>query len=162
MTAPPRVAGSALPSWWAPAAPTDAGVASIDRVVVLLYSEALARLRRARHARAGRRRDVHAVVAILMELSNALTQREEPDNVVDLVSLYRYMMHRLTAATDHRSDQACDDALAEVERLFSTLMDGWIQVLPPGPDSSFPAPAEADDPRSLPPLFPAHSSPTED
>jgi flagellin-specific chaperone FliS len=98
------------------------------------------------------------VVAILVELSNALTQREERDEVVDLVSLYRYMMHRLTSADDRTSD----DALAEVERLFSTLMDGWIQVLPPGPDSSFPASLEPDDPHSISPSFPAYTSPTED
>jgi flagellin-specific chaperone FliS len=152
----------ALPSWWAPAAPTDAGVASVDRVVVLLYSVALSRLRRARHRPVGCRRDLHAVMAILVELSNALTQREERDDVVDLISLYRYMMHRLTSATDHASGDAFDDALAEVERLFSTLMDGWIQVLPPGPDSSFPVSLEPDDPHSASPLFSAHTSPTED
>lgn len=151
-------AGAALPSWWAPDAPTDAGVASVDRVVVLLYSEALSLLRRARAAGLGRRRDVHAVMAILVELSNALTQREDRDEVVDLVSLYRYMMHRLTSA----SGQAVDEALAEVERLFVTLMDGWIQVLPGGSDSGFPDALESDDSRSSPVSFPAHASSADD
>ena len=162
MTVPPRPAGTELPPWWAPAAPTDAGVASVDRVVVLLYSEALSRLRRARRARVECRRDLQAVMAILVELSNALTRREERDDVVDLVSLYRYMMHRLTSATDHASDEAFDNDLAEVERLFSTLMDGWIQVLPPGPDASFPASLEPDDPLSTSPSFTAHTSSAED
>lgn len=158
MTGPVYPAGTALPSWWAPDAPTDAGVASVDRAVVLLYAEALSSLRRARHARVGGRREVHAVVAILMELSNALTQREEREEVVDLVSLYRYMIHRLTSTPGSVSDEA----LAEVERLFVTLMDGWIQVLPAGPDSGFPSALEPDDPRSIPASFPAHTSPAED
>lgn len=162
MTAPSRFAGTALPSWWVPAVPKDVGVAAVDRVVVWLYSEAVSRLRRARRDPAGCRREVRAVVAILVELSNALTQREDRDDVVDLVSLYRYMIHRLTSITDHRSDPELDGALAEVERLFSTLMDGWIQVLPSGPDTSFPASLEPDDPHSISPAFPAHTPPTED
>lgn len=158
MTRPVSPAGMALPSWWAPDAPTDGGVASVDRAVVLLYTEALSLLRRARHTRVGGHREVHAVVAILMELSNALTQREEREEVADLVSLYRYMMHRLTSAPD----SVPDESLAEVERLFVTLMDGWIQVLPAGPDSGFPSALEPDDPRSIPASFPAHTFPAED
>ncbi len=150
MTGPLRPPGTALPSWWAPDAPTDAAVAPIDRAVVLLYAEALSLLRRARAARTGRHREVHAVAAILLELSAALTQREERDEVVDLVSLYRYMMHRLTSAPGEPSDEA----VAEVERLFVTLMDGWIQVLPAGPDAGFPSALESDDPRSTPASFP--------
>ncbi len=150
--------GPAVPSWWAPDSPTDAGVASVDRVVVLLYSEALSLLRRARAARIGRRRHVHAVMIILVELSNALTQREDRDEVVDLVSLYRYMMHRLTSA----HEEAVDGALAEVERLFVTLMDGWIQVLPGGSETGFPESLESDDSRSTPASFPAHASSADD
>lgn len=158
MTGPIRPPGAALPSWWAPDAPTDAAVASIDRAVVLLYAEALSLLRRARGTRSERHREVHAVVAILMELSNTLTQREEREEVVDLVSLYRYMMHRLTATPGY----ATDEAVTEVERLFVTLMDGWIQVLPVGPEAGFPSALESDDPRSIPATFPAQTSPAED
>jgi flagellin-specific chaperone FliS len=138
--------------------PTDAGVASVDRVVILLYSEALSLLCRARRAPDGCLREVHAVAAILVELSNALIEREDREEVVDLVSLYRYMIYRLTSA----GPCASDEALAEVERLFVTLMDGWIQVLPAGPDSGFPSSLEPDDPRSVPASFPTHTSPAED
>lgn len=158
MKGPVPPIGTALPSWWAPDAPKDAGVASVDRVVILLYSEALSLLRRARRGGDGRGRAVHAVVAVLVELSNALTQREERDEVMDLVSLYRYMIHRLTAD----STCASDEALTEVERLFGTLMDGWIQVLPAGSDEGFLSSLEPDDPRSIPTSFPAYTSPAED
>lgn len=157
MTGPIPPVGTGLPSWWAPDAPTDAGVASVDRVVILLYSEALSLLRRAR-TQAGCLREVHAVAAILVELSNALTEREEREEVVDLVSLYRYMTYRLTSA----GPRASDEALAEVERLFVTLMDGWIQVLPAGPESGFPSSLEPDDPRSVPASFPTYTTPAED
>jgi flagellin-specific chaperone FliS len=146
-----------LPSWWAPVLPKDTAVASVDRVVVLLYSEALSLLRRAR-TRTALRRDLHAVTAILVELSDALTQREDRDEVVDLISLYRYMMHRLTAA----QGPDVDDALAEVERLFVTLMDGWIQVLPGGSDAGFPDSLESDDARLTPASFPVQVSSADD
>jgi flagellar biosynthetic protein FliS len=141
-----------------PVPPQDAAVASVDRIVVLLYSEALALLRRARAVRTASRKDLHAVTAILVELSNALTQREDRDEVVDLLSLYRYMMHRLTAA--HAPD--VDGALAEVERLFVTLMDGWIQVLPGGSDPGFPDSLESDDARSTTASFPEQVSSVDD
>lgn len=149
---------TALPSWWVPVPPKDTAVASVDRVVVLLYAEALSLLRRARAVRTASHRERHAVTAILVELSNALTQREDRDEVVDLISLYRYMMHRLTAVQGADVDRA----LAEVERLFVTLMDGWIQVLPDGSDAGFPDTLESDDARSTPASFPGQDSSADD
>lgn len=137
---------STLPAWWAPSRPTDHAVGASDRMIVLLYSEALSRLRRARTSPHGADRHVHTVLAILAELSNALASREDQEAVVDLLSLYRYMSHRLTST----SQQVPVEALAEVEHLFDTLFDGWIQVLQGEWQAGFPDCLNTDDSRATP------------
>jgi flagellin-specific chaperone FliS len=115
-------------------------------MVVLLYSEALTLLRRARTAPQRSRRDVHAVLAILSALSSSLALRDDQEAVLDLMSLYRYMTHRLAAADQAETPQA----LAEVEHLFVTLFDGWIQVLEGASPEGFPESLEADDTQATP------------
>jgi flagellar biosynthetic protein FliS len=115
-------------------------------MVVLLYSEALTMLRRARTSPDAADRSVHTVLAILAELSSTLASREEQEAVVDLLSLYRYMSHRLTGA----GQRVPAEALAEVEHLFVTLFDGWIQVLQGESLAGFPDCLEADDSRVTP------------
>lgn len=136
----------AMPSWWQPGAPSDSSVSTPDRLVVLLYSEALTLLRRARRTSAASRRDVQAVIAILTELVQGLVAREDREAVADLTALYQYMLHRLTAV----SGPVSDEALAEVERLFVTLFDGWLQVLPGELEPGFPEGLESDDHRLSP------------
>ena len=146
MSEPPLPSALTLPAWWEPGPPTDHAVGASDRMVVLLYSEALTLLRRARTSPQAAGRHVHSVLAILAELSNALVSREDREAVVDLLSLYRYMSHRLTTARDH----VPAEALAEVEHLFVTLFDGWIQVLQGESQAGFPDCLEADDSRAVP------------
>ncbi len=141
-----RPFGDALPAWWEPARPTDAAVGASDRMVLLLYSEALALVRRARTVPRTARRDVHGVLAILSELSSRLAARNDRESVIDLLSLYHYMSHRLTTA----SHESVAGGLDEVEHLFVTLFDGWIQVLQEESPGGFPEFLEADDCRAAP------------
>lgn len=141
-----RPFGDVLPAWWEPARPTDAAVGASDRMVLLLYSEALTLVRRARAVPRTARRDVHGVLAILSELSSTLAAREDREAVIDLLSLYYYMSHRLTTA----SHESVAVALGEVEHLFVTLFDGWIQVLQGESPGGFPESLEADDSRATP------------
>ncbi|MFZ5875303.1 MAG: flagellar export chaperone FliS [Nitrospirota bacterium] len=138
--------GAVLPAWWEPARPTDAAVGPSDRMVLLLYSEALTLVRRAQAAPRTARRDAQVVLGILSELSSALAARDDRDSVIDLLSLYRYMSHRLSTARLGPDS----DALAEVEHLFVTLFDGWIQVLQGESPGGFPESLEADDSRAAP------------
>jgi flagellar biosynthetic protein FliS len=89
---------------------------------------------------------VHGVLAILSELSSTLAAREDREAVIDLLSLYHYMIHRLTTA----SQESVAVALDEVEHLFVTLFDGWIQVLQGESPGGFPESLEADDCRATP------------
>ncbi|MFZ5862110.1 MAG: flagellar export chaperone FliS [Nitrospirota bacterium] len=143
MSGPSHPFEATLPAWWEPACPTDAAVGASDRMVLVLYAEALTRVRMARTVPRPASRDVQTVLGILAELSNALAIRDDRDAVGDLLSLYYYMTHRLTTAG--HDTIAC--ALAEVERLFVTLQDGWIQVLQADSLGGFPDAWESDDAR---------------
>lgn len=149
MSGSPRSRGEVFPAWWEPASPTDSAVGASDRMVLMLYSEALTLVRRAQSLPPTARGDVHGVLAILSELSSALAARDDRETVIDLLSLYHYMTHRLTTA----KHESVAGALAEVEHLFVTLFDGWIQVLQAESPGGFPESLEADDRRVTPPTL---------
>jgi flagellin-specific chaperone FliS len=115
-------------------------------MVLVLYSEALTLVRRAQVDRETASRDLRVVLGILAELSSALTARDEREAVIDLLSLYHYMSHRLSTA----GHDVASGALAEVEHLLVTLFDGWIQVLQGESPGGFPDSLEADDSRATP------------
>jgi flagellin-specific chaperone FliS len=130
-----------LPAWWTPPPPRDACAGAGERTVLLLYAEALAALRRARIASVNNVSDVGRVLAILAELTAALCEREDREEVVHLTSLYRYMSHRLMDVAELGALRG----IGEVERLLQTLWEGWVQVIQPDVDGGFPASLEEDD-----------------
>ena len=130
-----------LPAWWTPPSPRDACAGVSDRVVLLLYTEALAALRRARLTPKNSVQHVDHALAILAELTTALCEEEDREAVVPLASLYRYMSHRLMEVAELGALRA----IGEVERLLQTLWEGWVQVIQVGGDGGFPASLEEDD-----------------
>lgn len=140
----------ALPGWWEPGPAADAAVASTDRLMMLLYSEALAALRRARRDSCKRPGEIRTVLSILVELADGLADRENRDEVADLSALYRYMTYRLASVPVADAERT----LAEVERLFATLCDGWIQVLQGDSEAGFPDFLESSDSRGTPSTLP--------
>jgi flagellin-specific chaperone FliS len=92
--------------------------------VLLLYGEALAALRRARRL-GDPRADLGRALSILAELAASLAEREDREAVLNLASLYHYMIHRLMEAVECGSPVP----IIEVERLLQTLWEGWVQVM---------------------------------
>lgn len=143
-----------LPVWWNPPPPRDACAGAGERVVLLLYAEALAALRRARITPKNSIRDVDRALAILAELTTALCEGEDQEAVVHLASLYRYMSHRLMDVAELGALRA----IGEVERLLQTLWEGWVQVIQVDSDSGFPASLEEDDRGAPPPSVGFHGA----
>jgi flagellar protein FliS len=114
------------------------------KLVCMLYRGAIEATAAARrHLKAGnireRSREIMRVSAILRELTESL----DPQYVEisgSLRDLYAYMQTRLLAA----NAQQIDPPLAEVERLLSTLLEGWKAVAP----SAAPLISEAYEPVS--------------
>jgi len=74
-----------------------------------------------------RSREVMRAVEILRELTRALDPQYEISR--PLRDLYAYMQTRLIDANARQ----IDEPLAEVERLLSTLLEGWKTVAPAAP-----------------------------
>ena len=98
-------------------------------LVVRLYDGAIAFVLEARDGIA--RKDVHArtravsrALAIIVELQNTLNVQDGGEVAAELDRLYTYMGTRLLEVTA-RSD---DNAAAEVQKLLSTLREGWSQI----------------------------------
>lgn len=138
----PHGVTTAFPDWWAPP-PTDRCADPGDRAVLLLYTEALAHIRAARRAVSGLTVDMAPVLLILVELQASLAQRDDPEAVVNLAGLYRYMIHRVVEVTEWGTREA----LVEVEQLLQTLSDGWVQVMEGGDEAVFPPSLQSDDQR---------------
>jgi flagellar biosynthetic protein FliS len=116
--------------------------------VLLLYGAALAALRRARRRLGDPRADLGRALSILTELAASLAEREDREAVLNLASLYHYMIHRLMDAVE------CGDPapMVEVERLLQTLWEGWIQVIQSDVGGGFPDSLEEHDrPAASPP-----------
>jgi flagellar secretion chaperone FliS len=100
------------------------------KLVCMLYRGALDATGAARrHLQAGeireRSRQIMRAVAILRELSRSLNPQYDEIGRT-LRDLYAYMQTRLFAANAGQ----LDPPLAEVERLLSTLLDGWNAAAP--------------------------------
>ncbi len=130
-----------LPAWWTPQSPRDACPGAGERVVLLLYTEALAALRQARLNPETNGQGVDRAMVIIAELTNALCEREDREEIVHLTSLYRYMSHRLMDVAELGASRA----IGEVERLLQTLWEGWVQVIQDEVDDGFPASLKEDD-----------------
>ncbi|MEO5657369.1 MAG: flagellar export chaperone FliS [Nitrospiria bacterium] len=140
-----------FPSWWMPSPAMDRCAEPSERAMLLLYTEALAHLKKARKM-AARSFNIQSVIRILVELNASLAEREDREAVLNLAGLYRYMIHRLSTA----AEPGLGAALIEVERLLQTLSDGWIQVIQTDdPEAPFPDSLESDDHRPPPFSFPA-------
>ncbi len=92
----------------------------------LLYGGAIDAVRAARARLAGgdiaaRSRAISKAQAILHELDCALNREQGGELAARLGPLYAYMQTLLTHANLQQSDQP----LAEVERLLTTLREGW-------------------------------------
>lgn len=74
-----------------------------------------------------RSREIMRTVEILRELTRALDPQYEISR--SLRDLYAYMQTRLIEANAGQ----IDEPLAEVERLLSTLLEGWKAVVPAAP-----------------------------
>lgn len=143
--------GAGFPSWWMPSPAVDRCADPSERAMLLLYTEALAHLKKARSAAADRSLNIQSVIRILVELNASLAEREDREAVLNLAGLYRYMIHRLSTA----AELGVRAALAEVERLLQTLSDGWIQVIQSDdPAAPFPDSLQPDDHRPPPFSFP--------
>ena len=111
-------------------------------LVVRLYDGAIAFVIEARDGIA--RKDVHVrtravsrALAIIAELQNTLNIQEGGDVAAELDRLYTYMGTRLLDVTA----KADDNAAAEVQKLLSTLREGWSQIAAPqSPTHSVTAP----------------------
>jgi len=81
-----------------------------------------------RHLAAGeirpRSRQIVKAWEILLELNRSLNHSQGGDLSRNLASLYAYMQTRLMEANSSQSDPP----LLEVERLLTTLQEGWQQV----------------------------------
>jgi len=104
---------------------------------------------RQRNVRA-RTNEINKTIGILSELTASLNHDVGGDFSRNLAELYVYMTRRLIEANFRQSDEP----LAEVSKLLSTLLDGWMNCkVPTG------SPAGQESPASPPltPVPPAHS-----
>ena len=102
------------------------------KLVCMLYRGAMEATAAARRHLKDRRirersREIMRAVEILRELTRALDPQYEISR--SLRDLYSYMQTRLIEA----NAQQIDEPLAEVERLLSTLHEGWKSVVPAAP-----------------------------
>ena len=98
------------------------------KLVVLLYQGALDSLAAARwQSEAGnqlaRRRSIDKALAIVSELTRSLDMSRGGEVSAQLARLYQYIQGRLM----HTRQSSSDHALGEVERLLSTLLEGWSE-----------------------------------
>ena len=98
-------------------------------LVVRLYDGAIAFVLEARDGIA--RKDVHArtravsrALAIIAELQNTLNVKDGGEVARELDRLYAYMSARLFDVTA----RADDEAAKEVQKLLTTLREGWSQI----------------------------------
>jgi flagellar protein FliS len=98
-------------------------------LIHMLYEAAISAVGDARRHLAERQilaraRSISKAGNILMELNTSLDLEHGGEFSVRLSQLYGYMYRQLVRANLQQSDEA----LAEVERLFGTLLDGWAGV----------------------------------
>ena len=103
-------------------------------LVLMLYRAALDAIGCARrHVRAGdiaaRSRAISKAMAIVTELSLSLNQPEGGELSRNLAGLYAYSEKLLIQANFEQRE----GPLEEVERLLSTLLEGWAACLPEEP-----------------------------
>ena len=99
------------------------------RLVEMLYRAALGAVGNARkHLNAGdignRSQQITKVMEILAELLHSLDAQQGGEISERLLALYDYMQVRLLEANGQQTDLP----LAEVERLLTTLLEGWSAV----------------------------------
>lgn len=102
------------------------------KLVCMLYRGAMEAIGAARRHLKDRQirersREIMRTVEILRELTRALDPQYEISR--PLRDLYAYMQTRLMEA----NAKQIDEPLAEVERLLSTLLEGWKAVVPSAP-----------------------------
>jgi flagellar protein FliS len=112
---------------------TEVFTADPVKLVCMLYRGAIEATAAARrHLQAGeireRSRQIMRAVAMLQELSRSLDPRYEEISR-PLRDLYAYMQTQLIAA----NSKQIDPPLADVERLLSTLLEGWKAATPAAP-----------------------------
>jgi flagellar protein FliS len=112
---------------------TEAQSRSPIELVLMLYDGALrfvgeARAAVARNDIAARGEAVSRALAIISELQNTLDVNTGGDIAKELDRLYGYINVRLLDVS-LKKDVA---ALAEVQKLLTTLREGWSQVVAPG------------------------------
>ncbi len=115
------------------------------KLVCMLYRGAIDAIGAARrHLKAReireRSRQIMRAIAILRELTRSLDP-QYPEISQPLHELYAYMQTRLLEANARQ----IDEPLAEVERLLSTLYDGWKDVWKDVVPAAPPVSAEAQD-----------------
>jgi flagellar protein FliS len=115
-------------------------------LVRILYRTAVESVERARgflrlrDVRA-RTNEINKTIAILGELTTSLNHAVGGDFSRNLAELYAYMTRRLIEANFRQSDEP----MAEVSKLLSTLLDGWMNCkVPTG------SPAGKESPASSP------------
>lgn len=108
---------------------TEAESRSPMELVLMLYDGALRFVAEAREAIA--RKDIRAranaisrTMAIVAELQETLNVKDGGEIAKELDQLYSYVNTRLLDVTVHQDVQALDD----VQRVLTTLRDGWAQV----------------------------------
>jgi flagellar protein FliS len=124
-------------------------------LVQMLYQGALESIESARkHLKAGdiaaRSQAVTKACDILIELTASLDHSAAGDFSRNLLELYDYMSRRLLEANFRQSDEP----LAEVAKLLSTLLEGWLNckaVVPPKPAQPKPEYVPEPDNSAYPP-----------
>jgi flagellar protein FliS len=107
----------------------DAQSRSPLELVVMLYDGAIRFLGEARDAHErqdqwGRATAVSKALAIVGELRSTLNLEEGSSLAIELDNLYDYMMGRLLEVSTKRDLSG----LEEVQRLLTTVREGWVQV----------------------------------
>jgi flagellar secretion chaperone FliS len=116
---------------------TEAKSRSPLELVVMLYDGALRFVAEAAEAHAkrniaARARAISKTIAILGELQSTLNVKEGGDVAKELDKLYTYIQGRLLDVS-MKQDAA---ALAETQKLLTTLRDGWAQIASPKAQAS--------------------------
>ncbi|HLY19881.1 MAG TPA: flagellar export chaperone FliS [Bryobacteraceae bacterium] len=95
---------------------------------------------------AARSHQINRAIAILSELASSLNHEAGGDLSRTLYGLYDYMQRRLIEANFQQSDPP----LAEVSKLMTTLLEGWMNCRAPAnaPIADYPAAAEPKSPRA--------------
>lgn len=118
-------------------------------LVRIMYQGALEAVAQARRCLAandvlGRSRQISKAHSLLTELALSLNHEAGGELSRNLAELYDYMQRRLLEAHLRQSDEA----LAEVARLLTTLLEGWNQCHPAEQGRQIEAPPGCLEPAS--------------